>query len=103
MSEPNAGFPVFNAAGSGHLFVHHPPEPEPRAVAPEVTAAPEVPAAPEAEPDGADGFDRERVLRLLDRLERDIDAVELAMGHAESGEHDAYAAAVSSLSPRLAD
>jgi hypothetical protein len=50
-----------------------------------------------------DGFDRERVLRLLDQLERDVTAVEAAMVHAESGDTEAYAAAVSTLEPRLVD
>jgi hypothetical protein len=50
-----------------------------------------------------DDFDRDRVLRLLGRLERDIAAVEVAMGHVEAGEHDAYEVAVSSLAPRLDD
>jgi hypothetical protein len=97
MSEPNAGPPGFFAAGSGHLFVD-----QPSAIQP-TTVAPEAASTPEAESESADGFDRERVLRLLDRLERDIAAVELAMGHVESGEHDAYAVAVSSLTPRLDD
>ena len=54
-------------------------------------------------PAPTDGFDRDRVLRLLDQLERDVSAVEAAMVHAESGDSEAYAAAVSTLEPRLAD
>ena len=45
-------------------------------------------------------FDRERVLALLDRLERDIAVVEAAMAHVEAGEHDSYAAAMTVLEPR---
>jgi hypothetical protein len=52
--------------------------------------------------DGA-GFDRDRVLRLLDRLERDVVAVESAMVHVEAGAHDGYAAAVALLEPQLSD
>ena len=50
-----------------------------------------------------DNFDRERVLTLLDRLERDIATVEAAMGHVEAGEHESYAAALTVLEPRLPD
>ena len=52
--------------------------------------------------DGA-GFDRDRVLRLLDQLERDVVAVESAMVHVEAGAHDEYAAAVAPLEPQLSD
>lgn len=57
-------------------------------------------ALPGASPDG---FDRSRVMRLLERLERDVAAIEVAMAHVEAGEHGAYAAAVAGLEPRLAD
>jgi hypothetical protein len=60
-------------------------------------------AVPREDPQDADGYDRDRVLRLLDRLERDVVAVETAMVHAESGDHEAYATAVSTLEPRLLD
>jgi hypothetical protein len=52
----------------------------------------EPPSTPEA-----DSFDRERVLGLLDRLERDIAMVEAAMGHVEAGEHASFEAAISVL------
>jgi hypothetical protein len=55
---------------------------------------------PMSEPTSApdtDSFDRERVLGLLDRLERDIALVEAAMGHVEAGEHESFAAAISVL------
>jgi hypothetical protein len=58
---------------------------------------------PADDQDASDGFDRERVLRLLDQLERDITAVEAAMVHAESGDHEAFAAAVAPLEPQLPD
>jgi hypothetical protein len=61
------------------------------------------PAVADAVVDAADGFDRERVLRLLDRLERDISTVEAAMEHAESGDVDSFTAAVAPLEARLAD
>jgi hypothetical protein len=51
----------------------------------------------------ADGFDRRRVLRLLDRLERDVAAVETAMVHVEAGEHEAYAAAVATIDANVVD
>jgi hypothetical protein len=51
----------------------------------------------------ASGFDRDRVLRLLDQLERDVVAVESAMVHVEAGAHDEYAAAVAVLEPQLSD
>jgi hypothetical protein len=60
------------------------------------------PASPAPESD-SDGFDRDRVLRLLDRLERDVTAVEAAMEHAESGDQEAFAAAVAPLESPLAD
>jgi hypothetical protein len=53
--------------------------------------------------DAADNFDRDRVLRLLDQLEHDITAVEAAMVHAESGDQEAFTAAVATLEPQLAD
>jgi hypothetical protein len=64
--------------------------------------------APEATADTTDagegaGFDRDRVLRLLDQLERDVVAVESAMVHVEAGAHDEYAAAVALLEPQLSD
>jgi hypothetical protein len=60
------------------------------------------PAAAAVEP-ADDGFDRGRVLRLLDRLERDVATVETAMVHVEAGEHEAYAAAVATLDVQLVD
>jgi hypothetical protein len=59
--------------------------------------------ADDADAPAGDGYDRERVLRLLDQLERDVTAVEAAMVHAEAGDHDAFAAAVAPLEPHLAD
>jgi hypothetical protein len=70
----------------------------------EVAAAEVVVAAVSAEAGGAtstDDFDRERVLRLLDQLEADVTAVEAAMVHAESGDSEAFAAAVASLEPQI--
>jgi hypothetical protein len=67
------------------------------------SAAPEVTPVPVEDPADADGFDRERVLRLLDRLETDIGVVEAAMEHAESGDQAAFAAAVAPLEPQLTD
>jgi hypothetical protein len=58
-------------------------------------------AAPAVTERGSDDFDRDRVLRLLDQLEADITAVEAAMVHAESGDSEAFAAAVASLTPQL--
>jgi hypothetical protein len=52
---------------------------------------------------GAETFDRDRVLALLDRLERDIAVVEAAMSHVEAGEHDSYAAAATVLESSLPD
>jgi hypothetical protein len=46
-------------------------------------------------------FDRERVLALIGRLERDVAVVEAAMDHLEAGEHDSFAAAVSVLEAQL--
>lgn len=65
-------------------------------------ADPVVTTDPAATPAG-DEFDRSRVLRLIERLERDVATVEAAMSHVEAGEHEAYAAAVATLEPRLAD
>jgi hypothetical protein len=73
------------------------PEPADANVSP-VEPAPTATAA-DAESPSADGFDRARVLRLLERLERDVATVETAMVHVEAGEHEAYAAAVASLEP----
>jgi hypothetical protein len=79
-------------------FDHQPAEvDEPR----EVIDAAEAAAAGDASAD--DGFDRGRVLRLLDRLERDVAAVETAMVHVEAGEHEAYAAAVATLDVQPVD
>jgi hypothetical protein len=64
---------------------------------------PNEPAASVPETDPGDGFDRDRVLRLLDRLERDVVAVEAAMEHAESGDQEAFAAAVAPLESPLVD
>jgi hypothetical protein len=59
--------------------------------------------APAGDAPADDGFDRGRVLRLLDRLERDVAAVETAMVHVEAGEHEAYAAAVATLDVQPVD
>jgi hypothetical protein len=48
-------------------------------------------------------FERERVLALLGRLERDVAVVEAAMDHLEAGEHESYTAAVSVLEAPLSD
>ena len=61
------------------------------------------PEPSESDDSAADGFDRARVLRLLDRLERDVVAVETAMVHVEAGEHEAYAAAVATIDARATD
>jgi hypothetical protein len=58
------------------------------------------PAGPD--PASDDSFDRDRVLALLDRLERDIAVIEAAMVHVEAGEHESFAAAVAVLEPVLA-
>jgi hypothetical protein len=55
-------------------------------------AAPGATAPPAEAP-----FDRERVLGLLDRLERDIGVIESAMVHVEAGDHDAFGVAVAAL------
>jgi hypothetical protein len=47
--------------------------------------------------DTDDSFDRERVLELLDCLERDVALVEAAMGHVEAGEHESFTAAIGVL------
>jgi len=75
---------------------------------PSVPAASIEPVPPDvgARTDGApagDGYDRDRVLRLLGRLERDIAAVEVAMVHAEAGDHEAFAATVAPLETQLVD
>jgi hypothetical protein len=57
--------------------------------------------AASGEPSASDDFDRDRVLRLLDQLEADVSAVEAAMVHAESGDSEAFAAAVASLEPPI--
>ncbi len=61
----------------------------------EPTSMPNVPST------AADSFDRERVLALLDRLERDVAVVEAAMVHVEAGEHESFDAAVAVLEPVL--
>jgi hypothetical protein len=65
-----------------------------------------VPPGDGARTDGSpvgDGYDRDRVLRLLGRLERDIAAVEVAMVHAEAGDHEAFTATVAPLETQLVD
>jgi hypothetical protein len=61
----------------------------------------ELPSMSNVPPTPADSFDRERVLTLLDRLERDIAVVEAAMVHVEAGEHESFDAAVAVLQPGL--
>lgn len=60
-------------------------------------------ASTDTAPADADGFDRARVMRLIDQLERDIAAVEMAMAQVEAGEHEAFAATVAPLELRFVD
>lgn len=103
-------------------FPPYPPTPDPFAVGedPVEPVAPVAPAdeqgeAPATEPagaaavepaaapagstlDGVEGsFDRVRVTRLLERLERDVAVTEAAMSHVESGDHASVAVALASL------
>lgn len=66
----------------------------------ETVHAPEVaPAAPTvAQPvDEGDGFDRDRLLDLVDRLERDVALVEGAMNDIEIGDQSGVDAALAAL------
>jgi hypothetical protein len=56
-----------------------------------------VPAPPGEEPAVDTTFDRDRVLSVIDRLEREVAVVEAAMVHVESGAHDAAEIALASL------
>ncbi len=52
---------------------------------------------PEMSEPTADAFDRERVLALLDELERDVAIIESAMASVEAGDHESYDAAMTAL------
>lgn len=104
MSEPHGTFPGFETNPATNPSISPATDTTPADAVP-AGAAPADAAPTDASPvdAGTDGFDRARVMRLLERLERDVATVEAAMGHVEAGEHEAYAAAVAAFEPRLAD
>ena len=103
MSDPQGLFPPFDLQPAAHDDADPAPS-EPALSQPAASdLAPPEPTPAEPDGVGADGFDRGRVLRLLDRLERDVAAVETAMVHVEAGEHEAYAAAVATIDAELVD
>jgi hypothetical protein len=83
--------------GSVRCFsVTFPTDPPIAEAAPAIETAPDAVAVPETTAVDT-GFDRDRVLGIIDRLEREVAIVEAAMVHVESGAHDAAEIALASL------